>query len=392
MARQCHLNTCPVGIATQNEELRKRFPGAPEHAVQFFAYVAQEVREILAEMGYRSLDEITGRSDLLKKRERRMRRAGSVEIDWLLEPPGYEWQPGRPAGRAERPEDGPLLDDSVYEMFAPSLQDRKPRRAIFTISNRERTVGARLSGEIARFHGAEGLPPATVVARFEGVAGQSFGAFLSPGMSFELVGEAQDYLGKGMAGGVLVVRPPRPTEPDLIAGNTVLYGATGGGVYIAGRVGERFAVRNSGARAVVEGVGDHACEYMTGGAVVVLGRTGRNFAAGMTGGVAYVYDPQSEFPEKYNSTLVKISRLTSGVDEELVKEMIERHLELTGSRRAAEIIGSWKSSRADFWKIEPRSLPEGVLPGDAEKILLDAVRAEASMEEGVILAPGGSDD
>jgi len=384
MARQCHLNTCPVGIATQNEELRKRFPGAPEHAVQFFAYVAQEVREILSQMGFRSLDEIIGRSDLLKKKEHDLRRAGAVEIDWLLDPAG-EWRPAPATGRAERPEDGPLLDDNVFEMFKESLQDRKPRRAIFSISNRERTVGARLSGEIARYHGAEGLPPGTVTARFEGVAGQSFGAFMSPGMHFELVGEAQDYLGKGMAGGVLVVRPAVPGS-GLIAGNTVLYGATGGGVYIAGSVGERFAVRNSGARAVVEGVGAHACEYMTGGMVVVLGETGRNFAAGMTGGVAYVYDPKSNFPERYNPTLVGIARVGPGVDEELLRLMIERHFKLTGSRLAEGILQDWKNARGDFWKVEPRELPAGVEPGEAEKLLLDAVRAESSLEPDPVLA------
>ncbi len=392
MARQCHLNTCPVGIATQNEELRRRFPGAPEHAVQFFAYVAQEVREILAEMGFRSLDEITGRNDLLKRREVKLRRTGSVELDWLLEPQPA-WRPPAREGRAERPEDGPLLDDAVFEMFKPSLQDRKPRRAIFPISNRERTVGARLSGEIARYHGAEGLPPATVVARFEGVAGQSFGAFLSPGMHFELVGEAQDYLGKGMAGGVLVVRPPQPAgRPELIAGNTVLYGATGGGVYIAGTVGERFAVRNSGARAVVEGVGDHACEYMTGGVVVVLGKTGRNFAAGMTGGVAYVYDPESAFPERYNPTLVKIARVSAGVDEELLRSLLERHAELTGSAAARAILDDWQAARKDFWKVSPLSLPEGVAPGDAEKMLLEAVRAETAMEPDRVLARERAED
>ena len=393
MARQCHLNTCPVGVATQNEELRARFPGAPEHAVQFFAYVAQEVREILAEMGYRSLDEIVGRGDLLKKREVRLRRAGAVDLEQLLQPPKGEWRPQPPRGRAERPEDGPLLDDAVYEMFKPSLQDRKPRKAIFPISNRERSVGARLSGEIARFHGSEGLPPATVQARFLGVAGQSFGAFLSPGMHFELVGEAQDYLGKGIAGGVLVVRPEEQSgRPQLIAGNTVLYGATGGGVYIAGSVGERFAVRNSGARAVVEGVGAHACEYMTGGAVVVLGETGRNFAAGMTGGVAFVYDPGSVFPERYNPTLVKIARLSGGADSELLRALLERHRELTGSSLASRILEEWRSASADFWKVEPASFPAGMQPGDTEKYLIEAVRAEARLEPAEILAEPEGDD
>ena len=383
MARQCHLNTCPVGVATQNETLRKRFPGAPEHAVRFFAYVAQEVREILAEMGFRSLDEIVGRVDLLERREVRLARAEEVRLDGLLAPLPA-WRPRPPEGRAERPEDGPLLDDRVHATFAPALKDRKARFARFAISNRERAVGARISGEIARFHGQEGLPAGTVHARFDGVAGQSFGAFLSPGVFFELVGEAQDYLGKGMAGGVLTVRPPLWREaPEVLAGNTVLYGATGGSLYVAGRVGERFAVRNSGARAVVEGVGEHACEYMTGGLVVVLGETGRNFAAGMTGGVAYVYDPESRFPERYNPALVAIARVPAGgVDEELLRRMIERHHRLTGSPRAAAILEAWEERRGDFWKVAPRELPEGFEPGDAEGFLLEAVRAEAALEPG----------
>ncbi|HGY09622.1 MAG TPA: glutamate synthase large subunit [Oceanithermus profundus] len=380
MARQCHLNTCPVGVATQNEELRRRFPGTPEHAVRFLAYVAQEVREILAGMGVRRLDEIVGRNDLLKPREVPLARAERVQLEFLLAPQ-EPWRPEPPGGRAERPEEGPLLDDQVHDTFAPALQDRKPRFARFAVRNRERAVGARLAGEIARFHGQEGLPPGTVHARFDGVAGQSFGVFLSPGMFFELVGEAQDYLAKGMAGGVISVRPQIYREaPEILAGNTVLYGATGGALYVAGRVGERFAVRNSGARAVVEGVGEHACEYMTGGLVVVLGATGQNFAAGMTGGIAYVYDPESRFPERYNPTLVKIERVHPGVDEELLRAMLERHRTLTRSPRAARILDAWEEARADFWKVSPETLPEGTRPGDEEALLLEAVRAEATVE------------
>ncbi|WP_456447793.1 glutamate synthase large subunit [Oceanithermus sp.] len=394
MARQCHLNTCPVGVATQDEALRRRFPGTPEHAVRFLIYVAQEVRAILAEMGARSLDEIVGRNDLLVRREVPLERADDVDLAPLLEP-FPEWRPKPLEKRAERPEDGPLLDDQLYATFAPSLQDRKPRFARFAVRNRERAVGARLSGEIARFHGEEGLPAGTVHARIEGVAGQSFGAFLAPGVFLELVGEAQDYLAKGMAGGLISVRPPLYREgPEILAGNTVLYGATGGALYVAGRVGERFAVRNSGARAVVEGVGEHACEYMTGGLVVVLGETGQNFAAGMTGGVAYVYDPQSRFPERYNPTLVGIARLAPGVDDELLRAILERHLKLTGSPRARAILADWEERRGDFWKVAPLSLPEGLTPGDTEALLLEAVRAESVLEpapEGVV-ADGGSGD
>jgi len=394
MARQCHLNTCPVGVATQNEALRRRFPGTPEHAVRFLVYVAQEVRTILAEMGARSLDEIVGRNDLLERRGVELERVAGVELDDLLAPLP-DWRPQPPAGRAERPEDGPLLDDRLYATFEPSLKDREPRFARFTVRNRERAVGARLSGEIARFHGEEGLPAGTVHARIEGVAGQSFGAFLAPGVFLELIGEAQDYLAKGMAGGLISVRPPLYREdPEILAGNTVLYGATGGALYAAGRVGERFAVRNSGARAVVEGVGEHACEYMTGGLVVVLGETGQNFAAGMTGGVAFVYDPQSRFPERYNPALVGIARLSPGVDEELLRAMLERHLRLTGSPRARAILEEWKERKEDFWKVAPSRLPEGLTPGDTEELLLEAVRAEAVLEpapEGE-LADGGAGD
>ncbi len=393
MARQCHLNTCPVGVATQNEELRRRFPGAPEHALQFFAYVAEEVRQILASMGARSLDEIIGKSELLQRRQIKLPRTSDVAIDWLLQP-SRSWRPPGEKSRSERPEDAPLLDDEVYRTFEPSLKDKKPRFAKFIISNRERTVGARISGEIARFHGAEGLPPGTVKALFEGVAGQSFAAFMSPGMYFELVGEAQDYLGKGIAGGVLVVRPREGAEEaHLIAGNTVLYGATGGSVYIAGSVGERFAVRNSGARVVVEGVGEHACEYMTGGLVVVLGRTGRNFAAGMTGGVAYVYDPESRFPEKYNPSLVTIARLSHGVDQELLKTMLERHLSASRSSAAAAILKDWRHQQGLFWKVSPSALPPGYGEGDVEKMLLESLRAESVLEgAGQKLAAAGEDD
>ena len=394
MARQCHLNTCPVGVATQNEALRRRFPGTPEHAIRFLIYVAQEVRAILAEMGARSLDEIVGRNDLLEHRGVELERVADVELDDLLAPLP-DWRPQPRSGRAERPEDGPLLDDRLYATFEPSLKDRKPRFARFTVRNRERAVGARLSGEIARFHGEEGLPAGTVHARIEGVAGQSFGAFLAPGVFLELIGEAQDYLAKGMAGGLISVRPPLYREdPEILAGNTVLYGATGGALYVAGRVGERFAVRNSGARAVVEGVGEHACEYMTGGLIVVLGETGQNFAAGMTGGVAYVYDPQSRFPERYNPALVGIARLSPGVDEELLRAMLERHLRLTGSPRARAILEEWEGRKEDFWKVAPSRLPEGLTPGDTEAQLLEAVRAEAALETASEreLADGGAGD
>lgn len=393
MARQCHLNTCPVGVATQNEALRRRFPGTPEHAIRFLAYVAEEVRAILAEMGVRSLDEIIGRNDLLERREVRLERTTDVDLDSLFAPLP-DWRPRPPAKRAERPEEGPLLDDQLYATFEPALQDRKPRFARFLVRNRERAVGARLSGEIARFHGEEGLPAGTVHAHITGVAGQSFGAFLAPGVFLELVGEAQDYLAKGMAGGVISVRPPLYREtPEIIAGNTVLYGATGGALYVAGRVGERFAVRNSGARAVVEGVGEHACEYMTGGLVIVLGETGQNFAAGMTGGVAFVYDPQSRFPERYNPTLVSISRIAPGVDEELIQTMLERHLQLTGSPRSRVILEEWKERKEDFWKLVPQALPEGLEPGDVESMLLESVRAEAALEPAPeMLLEGGARD
>lgn len=380
MARQYHLNTCPVGVATQNEALRSRFPGTPEHAVQFLAYVAQEVREILADTGVRSLNEIVGRTDLLEKRSVSLMRAKRVRLDELFAPLPA-WTPVAKGERSERPDEGPLLDDLVFEKFKASLQDRTPRHERFSVSNRERAVGARLSGEIARFYGQEGLPAGTIRVRFDGITGQSFGAFLALGVFFELVGEAQDYLAKGMSGAIISVRPPLQRQNvEIIAGNTVLYGATGGSVYVAGSVGERFAVRNSGARAVVEGVGDHACEYMTGGLVVVLGETGRNFAAGMTGGIAYVYDPSDPFPERYNPALVRIGRIEQGKDDPLLVKIIERHGLMTGSKRARYILDDWHERRRDFWKVTPVELPEDIRPGWQQAILLDAVQAETVIE------------
>ncbi|MBI2879136.1 MAG: glutamate synthase large subunit [Candidatus Rokubacteria bacterium] len=358
MARQCHLNTCPVGIATQRPELRAKFAGRPEMAIHFFTHIAQEARELLAALGYRRLDEVVGRTDLLAPATGVGHgKARALDLSRVLaqaDPTGT--LPRRALQeRNDRPPD-PRDLDLVAEVL-PALEGRGPVRQTFPIRNIHRTVGARLAGEIARRHGDRGLPEGTVELRFQGSAGQSFGAFCVAGMRLVLEGEANDYAGKGMGGGEIVIAPPRrarfASHENVIVGNTVLYGATGGAMFVAGRAGERFAVRNSGATAVVEGVGDHGCEYMTAGVVAVLGATGRNFGAGMTNGTAYVLDEGDEFPARYNPELVRIARIEAPEDAQELRALVERHLALTGSRRAAELLGRWEAFLPRFFKVIP---------------------------------------
>jgi glutamate synthase (ferredoxin) len=334
-------------------------------------------------MGFRSLDEIIGRVDLLKPRELALPKAARLDLSAILrdaDPSGTRARRSQ-RRRNDRPEDTPPLDEIIYQEAVSVIHDPRPYRKRYTITNRERSVGARLSGEVARIYGEAGLPPGTVQLHFTGVAGQAFGAFNGAGVQLTLEGEAQDYVGKGMAGGEIVVKPPaasRLTPHDnTIIGNTVLYGATGGALYASGRAGERLAVRNSGARAVVEGCGDHGCEYMTGGVVVVLGRTGRNFGAGMSGGVAYVYDPDGTFEGRLNPGMVALGRLTSGLDEELLRTLVSRHVALTGSPLGAELLGRWEEARDRFWKVTPTAEAadvHGVAAG-----ALEALRQEAQV-------------
>ncbi len=360
MARQCHLNTCPVGVATQREDLRAKYFGKPQMLIDFLLHVAEEVRVILSELGYRSIEEIIGRTDLLEQVPPRSgERAKTVDLSSLLAP--IDADPSFPRMRVQERNDrleDIRLDDELLEMLEPHIQRSEHISAKFEITNRHRTVGARVSGRIAQQYGDLGMQRGTIELHFSGSAGQSFGAFLVRGMRLYLEGEANDYVGKGMAGGMIAVSPGQDAgfrgRDGVLVGNTVLYGATGGTLWVAGRAGERFAVRNSGARAVVEGVGDHGCEYMTGGTVVVLGPTGRNFAAGMSGGIAYVWDADGDLESRVNHAMVDLEPLAGANDIAMLAEMIETHAERTGSPLALEVLDNWDVVVSQMVKLIPR--------------------------------------
>jgi glutamate synthase (ferredoxin) len=362
MARQCHVNTCPVGIATQREDLRRKFRGTPEMVVRFFTAVAQEVREILARIGCRSLEEATGRVELL---EARVPSGGfkisTVDLSRIVPGPSLPRGPRRCLeARNDPPATGRGLDECVLSRLRWEARGPSPVAVDFDITNADRAVGARVAGELAGRLRGHRLAPGVVMLRYRGSAGQSFGAFCVEGMRMTLQGEANDGVGKGMSGGEIVLAPRRslrrPLAEPVIAGNALLYGATGGRLFAAGRVGERFAVRNSGALAVVEGTGDHACEYMTAGSVAILGETGRNFGAGMSGGVAYVLDPDAAFLRRCNTELVVPTRTLSPRDAGSLKRMIEWHRDATGSVRAAEVLENWGAFLPLFWRVSPREV------------------------------------
>ena len=360
MMRVCHLDTCPVGVATQNRELRKRFGGRPEFVVNFFEYIAQEVREYLAMLGFRSLPEAIGRVDRLDITAAVAHwKAHGLDLSPILAEPETPWPQDRYCTQSQDHGLDRALDQQLIELAAPALQRRELVRAELAISNVNRTVGTMLGHRITAAHGGEGLPENTIDFTFNGSAGQSFGAFVPRGLTMRLYGDANDYLGKGLSGGRLVVRPPRDAHADfvaednIIAGNVILYGATSGEAYIRGTVGERFCVRNSGATAVVEGVGDHACEYMTGGTVVVLGSVGRNFGAGMSGGVAYVHDPDDVFWRHLNTEMVDLEHQLDDADAETVRSLIRRHGAETGSATAERILSRWHSEVRSFRKVMP---------------------------------------
>ncbi|GBC76612.1 Ferredoxin-dependent glutamate synthase 2 [bacterium HR08] len=410
MARQCHLNTCPVGVASQREDLRARFPGRPEHVERFFLFIAEDVREILAQLGVRHLAEIIGRTDLLIPRAI---GAGELDADGDLllphrearlflnellhaglneEARGRDARDGRSQAHvrlrrrdasARRGASSDTLDERLLPEVKPAIEGERSVRLALPIRNTDRTVGARIAGEIARRYGDAGLPGTEIELRFVGSAGQSFGAFCVPGMRMILLGDANDYVGKGMHGGEIIVRPPEGASyawhENVIMGNTVLYGATGGRLFAAGRAGERFAVRNSGAIAVVEGVGDHGCEYMTGGVVLVLGEVGRNFAAGMTGGLAFVFDERRCLPRRYNPELVRLVPL-GDADEELVSALLREHVRATSSPRAQELLERWEEWKGFFWKVLPLGVDERIEASLRE-------RAFASMSERALESP-----
>ncbi|MDR3087228.1 MAG: glutamate synthase subunit alpha, partial [Azoarcus sp.] len=382
MMRKCHLNTCPVGVATQDPVLRRRFSGQPEHVVNYFFFVAEEARELMAQLGIRKFDDLIGRSDLIDMKK-------GIE-HWKARGLDYSrifYRPEAPSGVArlhrETQNHGleKALDNELLQRAAPAIEHGEKVEIDLLVKNTHRTVGTMLSGAVAARYGREGLPEDSIHIRLTGTAGQSFGAFLARGITLELIGEGNDYVGKGLSGGRMIVRPQPEfrgvRHNNIIVGNTVLYGATKGEAYFSGVAGERFAVRNSGATAVIEGVGDHGCEYMTGGTVVVIGQTGRNFAAGMSGGIAYVLDMTGDFKALCNTAQVVLEPLPApfeGIaaaasefaararvdidhlsmnDEVILKGLIERHARFTGSERARHLIENWEEWRSRFVKIMP---------------------------------------
>jgi glutamate synthase (NADPH) large chain len=387
MMRVCHLDTCPVGIATQTPELRRRFNGKPEFVTTFFEYIAEEVREHLAALGLRSLEEAVGRADLLDVAPAVEHwKAQGIDLTNILTVPDSPYDTARHCTKEQDHGLDAALDHEFLDICRPSIEDGSAVSMDLAISNVDRTVGTLLGYEITKARGGQGLPDGTITLTFRGSAGQSFGAFVPRGVTMILYGDANDYFGKGLSGGRLIVRPPEGSvfvaEEQIIAGNVILYGATAGRVFIRGQVGERFCVRNSGAVAVVEGVGDHGCEYMTGGQVVVLGPTGRNFGAGMSGGVAYVYDPDRSFGERFNPEMVDAEPLDAE-DRDWLSDIIAEHEQATGSAVGARLLAQWPSAAGDFVKVMPR---------DYRRVIEATRLAEAegrSVDEAVMAAAHG---
>ncbi|MDD5217450.1 MAG: glutamate synthase large subunit, partial [Candidatus Omnitrophica bacterium] len=359
MMRKCHLNTCPVGVATQNPDLRKRFAGKPEHLMNFMRFIAQEVREIMAELGFRKLDDLVGRVDLLSVNEAVQHfKTQGLDFSKVLSVPQVSNGTSIRCSTTQKHDFSLSLDFRLIQESQAALENKSPVEIKdIAIRNCNRTVGASLSGEIAKRYGSKGLPGNTIKVKFKGSAGQSFGAFLAAGVTFELEGEANDYFGKGLSGGRLIIYPPRTAsfrpQYNIITGNVNLFGATSGEAFIHGMAGERFCVRNSGAIAVVEGIGDHGCEYMTGGRVIVLGETGVNFAAGMSGGIAYVLDENQLFDTRCNLEMVDVEPVIDEKDRKFLYQYIQKHVAYTGSKYASEILQNWEEMLPRFVKIMP---------------------------------------
>ena len=381
MMRKCHLNTCPVGVATQDPRLRARFTGKPEHVMNFMRFVAEDLRQTMASLGFRTVDEMVGHVEVLETRPAVDHwKAKGLDFSRILAKPDV------PAGTSLHCTRGPQhdfslsLDRELIERSRKAIEGGQKVHLYMAIRNCNRTVGATLSAAVSRRYGAKGLTADTISVSFTGSAGQSFGAFLAPGITFELEGDANDYFAKGLSGGKIIVFPPRSAtfraQDNIITGNVNLFGATGGEVYINGMAGERFAVRNSGAVAVVEGVGDHGCEYMTGGTVVVLGRTGVNFAAGMSGGVAYVLDEDQLFDTKCNLEMVDVEPVTSMKDRTTLRQLVERHVMYTRSEHATRILRDWSEMLPWFVK---------VMPIDYKKALERMAEEESKEAESVML-------
>ena len=358
MMRKCNTNTCPMGVATQNPELRKHFEGRAEYVVNYFTMLAQQVREYLSELGVRRLKEIIGHTELLEVRTEGMtEKQRSIDFARLLYKPDTDkalyWD------RGAYTKVGGVKDEEIIRAAQKAVDDGEEVTLDYAVKNTDRAVTTMLSGLIARKYGEAGLPPGTVNIKFKGSAGQSFGAFAVRGLNIRLEGECNDYFGKGLSGGRISILPPSRSNDDfraednIIAGNTGLYGATSGELYVNGKVGERFGVRNSGAVAVIEGAGDHCCEYMTGGRVVVLGKTGRNFAAGMSGGVAYVYDPDHTFDYFCNMDMVELSLIEDSISRKELLELIRQHYLHTGSALAGRLLDDWHRCLDDFIQVVP---------------------------------------
>ncbi|WP_411968139.1 glutamate synthase large subunit [Haloferax sp. YSSS75] len=382
MARQCHENTCPVGVATQDENLRRRFPGEPDHVINYMTFIAEELREIMAELGFTSLDEMVGRPSLLRQIETDHEKAKHLDLSAVLAEPE--------SGARRKTEDqvhadvDTHVDHKLVDEASEALERRDPVVIHRDLSNEDRAVGAMLSNRISNEYGGDGLPDDTIRCEFSGIAGQTFGGFLADGVTMRLTGAANDYVGKGLSGGRVVVQTPAEANyaaaENILIGNVALYGATQGEAYINGLAGERFGVRNSGVKAVVEGVGDHGCEYMTGGVVAVLGETGRNFAAGMSGGVAYVYDPDDEFAAKTNTGMVTLEEELDESDVTMLTRLVENHREYTDSDRAAELLDDWEHALSDFVKVMPDAYAE-VIAEDSQQ----DVRSELPPKAGAIV-------
>jgi glutamate synthase (ferredoxin) len=360
MMRVCHLNTCPVGVATQDPRLRERFAGKPEHVVNYMRFVAQHLREIMAQLGFRRLEEMIGRVDMLEPKAAIDHwKAHGFDFTNIL----YQPDLGQEVGRYQTQLQDHGLDKSLdmttlLDLCRPAIEHGRKVEATIPVRNVNRVVGTITGSEITKRYGAKGLPDDTISLRFTGSAGQSFGAFIPRGMTFTLEGDANDYVGKGLSGGRLIIKPDDSAtfaaEDNMIIGNVALYGATSGEVFVRGMAGERFAVRNSGVDTVVEAVGDHGCEYMTGGRVVVLGPTGRNFGAGMSGGIAYVYDEGGDFMRRVNTQMVDVDRVADPDEAAQLRVLIEKHARLTGSRKAQRLLDGWETQLPRFARVIPK--------------------------------------
>ncbi|CAM3765721.1 glutamate synthase large subunit [Mucilaginibacter galii] len=372
MMRKCHLNTCPVGVATQDPDLRKLFSGKPEHVVNLFRFLAEDMREIMAELGFRTIQEMVGRVQFLRVKDNlESWKAKKVDLSGILHP--VTNAKGNTLYNSEKQDHGMdnIIDWKLLETAQPALADRTPVFASFELKNTDRTVGTLLSNEISKKYGSAGLPENTINFKFKGSAGQSFGAFAAKGIAFELEGEANDYVGKGLSGAQLAIYPKAEatftSENNIIIGNVAVYGATSGELFVRGMAGERFAVRNSGATVVVEGIGDHGCEYMTGGRALILGKTGRNFAAGMSGGIAWIYNPDNDFASNCNTEMVDLDPLTAQ-DEEQIINLLKKHINLTNSKLAQQILNNWASASLSFVKVFPKEYKRVLLQQEVQTI------------------------